>query len=252
MKKILILIFLSFGLQAGNVNTDFAKSTKTQKKVKNKKDMIISKEEITRHTKEYQEVLGIDRKEYKKLINKYYKEDTEWKKANYYLYISKRDIEIKIKDDITLHEKNKSKKIKTKIPEWRKALESFKASCIEFANPISAAQGLDILLINLSMFDNTGKISSKKLNKFFDDYLLVFTKVLRSQEICYGFVGETLYYADRKKRINTAKNVINKGWNICKDQVEKNGVPKYLFDTLRFKSAKINAIIKIRKAKGSI
>jgi len=252
--KSIMLIGLSFSiLNAGNVNTDFANGiikSKSSNHVQVEEEPNISLEEITNYTKQYQKVLGINKVEYNKLIKRYYEEDPSWKKANYYLYKTKRKANFKKTDDIRAFEKNQLKEKVVKIPKWKKALENFKISCIEHSNPISAAQGLDILLINLSMFDNTGRISSKELNSFFNKYLLIFTRILESQEICYGYTGEVLYWADRKNDINKAKKVINEGWDICERQVKENGVPKYLFDTLRLKAGKINAILKVRKAKG--
>lgn len=254
MKKIILIqtVLLTFLISSNSPNQFF--SEKETSKIEQTEELgkLITKAEIKERVYRFKELLGIDEKNWNKLIDQYYKEDKSWVKANTYLYKKQRTIKLERKDKIKLSEKNKIEFKEVKIPKWKLSMIEFKASSIDYSNVISAVQGLDMLLVNLGLLDTSGRYSRKDIKKIFDENLLVFTRVLKASKFCYGYVGETIYWSERKKKLEKAKNSINEGWNICKEQVEKNGVPEFMFRTMRVQSAKIKAIIKIRKAKGEI
>lgn len=254
MKKIILIqaIMLSFLFAANSPNEFFSSEQNSENTKVEEIGELIKKAELKEKVEVFRELLGVSESAWSKLIDQYYKEDKAWVKANTYLYKENRSINLEKQDNIKLKEKNKIEIKQVKIPKWKKAIVELKASSIDYSNVISAVQGLDMLLVNLGILDISGRYSRKELNKIFDDNLLVFTRVLKANGFCYGFVGETVYWSERKKNINKAKNTINEGWNICKTQVEKNNVPEFMFRTMRVQSAKIKAIISIRKAKGEI
>jgi hypothetical protein len=246
MNKInnIFFVFLTFfvtltSLNANNLNKkDINSVLKESSLIKNKdyyKDMNkINKNFAIKINPEFLLVTG----ETKENFNKYAEEaakDQYWVQANKAFYFETKDIKIK--------------KINSKIPKYKKALKLFKKSVLKNNTLLSAYQGLNITVKYFTMITPDKNFRDQLIKNILKEYLYFFAKKLTDKGYCYGYFYKLKFEVDYMKDYENAVKTGDRGYDICKTQLSRKEIPKWLDKYFREKYVKAKTVLFLREEK---
>jgi len=183
---------------------------------------------------DFMEITGENEFQYNKYLDTAMK-DKDWLKANEYFYFEKKIIDLK---GIA----------KAKIPKWKKALELYKISS-DKGNILASYQGINLITKYFTQLNPTMDNGQDVIENIINKYMGTFSEKLREKNYCYGYLYNLRYYVNYKNDIGKAISVGEMGYPICKDQLSKKLIPKWLDLAFRKDFVKAKTIVRVREAK---
>jgi hypothetical protein len=249
MKKfityITILFFIqstAFGNSIFSTENPFSNNgtEKKEKKVnKNKSNKNFTKKEARGLVHDFVQITGESELNFEKMLEITIQDDN-WQKANKLFFRETKDIDLP---------KVKGRQVKAKIPKWREALNHFKQSVLISKNVISAYQGLTIVNQHFTVLTPKTEYAPNIKENVLDEYMPVFTKLLKEKGYCYGYTYYLKYTLNYENNLDKAISIGEIGYPICQKQLNDKKIPKWLDLAFRKDFVKAKTIKRVRNAK---
>lgn len=242
--NLILILMLSSNLYSYNEFND--KNIDSKKEIQKR----ISLAKVKKLFSDFEDITGETKLRFNSLISESYKKDLNFLKAIDSLLVNDRNISIDYYDMTS----GETTKLEKSIPNYPKILELLHTSVKKHKNVLSAYLGASIIGNRILLVDKNGKWADNELKDLVRKHYPIFIYTLAKNNYCYGYMLGSIYYDNDsyygrdKERYN---KYLNLGLPVCKAQLEKNEIPKFLYRSLIHKKVRDDAhkILEARRLK---
>lgn len=143
-------------------------------------------------------------------------QDKDWQDGTNYISNSTKVVQIAAHDRL--------------IPQWDKALISYRKSALDTGNILSAYEGMTIVTMFFTVIpSNNDNINNNIVIKNLD----IFDDILIKKGYCYGYLSKSIMELDYKKDPKASYETALSGQELCKKQLESKKIPVWIEKELR-------------------